>query len=55
MSIKQEFQYIKTSTSDVRSFGWMVGGVFLALWLVFIGSLPAIEQLPVPAVLSRLI
>ena len=37
MSIKQEFQYIKTSTSDVRSFGWMVGGVFLALWLVFIG------------------
>lgn len=37
MSIKQELQYIKTATSDVRSFGWTVGGAFLALWLAFIG------------------
>lgn len=37
MSIKNEMALIKTRTEDVRSFGWVVGGAFLALWLVFIG------------------
>lgn len=37
MSIRQELAQLSRSNEAVRSFGWSVGGAFLALWLVFIG------------------
>lgn len=44
MSIKNELALIKTRTEDVRSFGWVVGGAFLALWLIFIGPVHFFSQ-----------
>lgn len=40
MSIKEEISLIKTGVKELRSFGQVVGGVFLLLWLVLWGPLP---------------
>ncbi len=40
MSIQEEISLIKTGVEELRSFGQVVGGVFLLLWLVLWGPLP---------------
>ena len=40
MSIREELKHIPSETSDLRSFGLVVGGVFTALWFLFWGPLP---------------
>ncbi len=37
MSIRAEIKNLPTTDADVRKFSWSVGGVFLLIWLVFIG------------------
>lgn len=38
--IKEEISLIKTGVKELRSFGQVVGGVFLLLWLAFWGPIP---------------
>ncbi len=40
MSIKQEIQALSSSTKDLRSFGWTVGGAFIAFYFLLWKALP---------------